>query len=148
MTAQMCEWFARCDRPAAGVAPHPVLGAVPTCAPCAQRFDLVLHEAAPQIVCTSCGGALTYRVTIESQPAAADNFDQLSDHRPAMFTHPTHLASVAAGTGQLTVRQYTQPWPSLDPGVVIAYAGPDPETGGRIWFALPEAVPTPKVVTA
>ena len=35
-----CEWFALCSRPAAGDAPHPVLGMVPVCAECAGRFDL------------------------------------------------------------------------------------------------------------
>jgi hypothetical protein len=29
-----CEWFALCDRPAAGTTAHPILGAVPTCDRC------------------------------------------------------------------------------------------------------------------
>lgn len=37
-----CEWFALCSRPAVGDAPHPVLGMVPVCADCANRFDLPL----------------------------------------------------------------------------------------------------------
>lgn len=36
----MCEWFALCDNPAAGAVAHPVLGAVPTCTRCANRFAL------------------------------------------------------------------------------------------------------------
>lgn len=30
-----CMWFARCENPATGTTPHPVLGDVPTCARCA-----------------------------------------------------------------------------------------------------------------
>lgn len=40
-----CEWFARCERPAAGTVAHPVLGDVPTCQECARRFDLDLRTA-------------------------------------------------------------------------------------------------------
>jgi len=39
----MCEYFALCVRPAAGVTAHPVLTWVPTCRECAARFDLELH---------------------------------------------------------------------------------------------------------
>jgi len=35
-----CEWFANCQRPANGDAPHPVFGMVPVCPECAARFDL------------------------------------------------------------------------------------------------------------
>lgn len=41
----VCEWFALCARPAAGVVAHPILDWVPTCARCAARFDLELVEA-------------------------------------------------------------------------------------------------------
>jgi len=37
---RVCEWFATCDRPAVGHAPHTVLGSVPSCAPCARRLGL------------------------------------------------------------------------------------------------------------
>jgi hypothetical protein len=30
-----CQWFARCDRNATTITPHPVLGDVPTCQRCA-----------------------------------------------------------------------------------------------------------------
>jgi hypothetical protein len=30
-----CQWFLRCSQPATGTSPHPILGAVPTCARCA-----------------------------------------------------------------------------------------------------------------
>lgn len=39
-SAPGCRYFAMCDRPAAGTTSHPVLGAVPTCQRCADRFDL------------------------------------------------------------------------------------------------------------
>lgn len=35
-----CEWFALCDRPAVGVAEHPVLQYVPICERCAIRFGI------------------------------------------------------------------------------------------------------------
>lgn len=37
-----CEWFAWCERDAAGVVVHPILGEVPTCQICADRLDLDL----------------------------------------------------------------------------------------------------------
>lgn len=37
---QLCEYFAGCTRPAVGTTPHPILGAVPTCQQCADRFEL------------------------------------------------------------------------------------------------------------
>lgn len=39
----MCEWFALCDKPAAGVVVHPVLGDVPCCTRCAEKLDLKLE---------------------------------------------------------------------------------------------------------
>lgn len=35
-----CEWFARCQRNATTLEPHPVLGAVPTC----DRCSAFIHE--------------------------------------------------------------------------------------------------------
>ena len=32
-----CKWFLRCDNPATGIMPHPVLGAVPICQSCADK---------------------------------------------------------------------------------------------------------------
>lgn len=32
--AQLCQWFAKCDRPATHLEPHPVLGPVPACDRC------------------------------------------------------------------------------------------------------------------
>lgn len=43
LTPPECEWFAGCDRPAAGVVAHPVLGDVATCQVCADRFELDLR---------------------------------------------------------------------------------------------------------
>lgn len=37
---QTCEWFALCDKPAAGNVAHPILGSVPTCQRCADRMEL------------------------------------------------------------------------------------------------------------
>ena len=39
-----CHWYALCDRPAAGIVEHPILGDVPTCGRCADRHDLTLVE--------------------------------------------------------------------------------------------------------
>jgi len=41
-----CQWFALCDRPAAGVVAHPVLGQVPTCSRCAATHGLELQGVA------------------------------------------------------------------------------------------------------
>src|SRR4051812_39144668 len=38
-----CEWFALCTREAVGTAPHPVLGDVPVCMPCANNMGLVVE---------------------------------------------------------------------------------------------------------
>jgi hypothetical protein len=40
----VCEWFALCENPATGLVAHPVLGHVPTCQRCADRFNLTLEE--------------------------------------------------------------------------------------------------------
>lgn len=37
-----CEWYALCPNPADGTVKHPVLGDVPTCQRCADRFELPL----------------------------------------------------------------------------------------------------------
>lgn len=37
-----CEWFALCFQPAAGIVKHPILGDVPTCQLCTDRFELPL----------------------------------------------------------------------------------------------------------
>jgi len=39
----VCQWFALCVRPAAGLVEHPILTDVPTCAECAYRFGMVLR---------------------------------------------------------------------------------------------------------
>lgn len=40
----LCQWFAMCEREAAGIVSHPVLEFVPCCLECAARFDLELQE--------------------------------------------------------------------------------------------------------
>ncbi len=35
-----CHWFIRCDRPAVGTTPHPILRDVLICASCAKKLDL------------------------------------------------------------------------------------------------------------
>jgi hypothetical protein len=37
-----CQWFALCDHAAVGTVTHPVLGDVPTCRRCADKFGLEL----------------------------------------------------------------------------------------------------------
>ena len=41
-TYGLCEYFAGCTRAAEGTVAHPILGQVPTCQRCADRFDLEL----------------------------------------------------------------------------------------------------------
>jgi hypothetical protein len=36
----VCQWFLLCDHDAVGTVPHPILGDVPTCQRCADKFDL------------------------------------------------------------------------------------------------------------
>lgn len=38
-----CNWFALCPNQADGYVEHPVLGKVPTCRDCAERFELALR---------------------------------------------------------------------------------------------------------
>ena len=33
----VCAWWALCTRPATGTQPHPILGPVPICGPCAEK---------------------------------------------------------------------------------------------------------------
>jgi hypothetical protein len=48
-----CEWFARCTNEAAGLAPHPILTAVPICWRCASRMG-ISDEVAPFPVPGDC----------------------------------------------------------------------------------------------
>lgn len=41
----ICDWFAKCKRPATGVVDHPTLGYVPTCTRCAAITNQVLVPA-------------------------------------------------------------------------------------------------------
>jgi len=53
----ICEWFAMCTNEAAGLAPHPVLTAVPICGSCASKMglsDQVTPFPAPE--CEATGG--------------------------------------------------------------------------------------------
>lgn len=34
-----CRWFARCDNPATGTRPHPILGDVPICDRCREKIE-------------------------------------------------------------------------------------------------------------
>lgn len=41
----MCEWYAMCEREAAGATPHPALGDVPICQECADKHQLPVTVA-------------------------------------------------------------------------------------------------------
>lgn len=36
----ICEWFLLCANEASVLVPHPILGEVPTCTRCVEKFDL------------------------------------------------------------------------------------------------------------
>lgn len=48
-----CEWFAKCTNEAAGLAPHPILTAVPICWSCASKMD-VTEQVKPFPVAEAC----------------------------------------------------------------------------------------------
>lgn len=81
------------------------------------------------IGCDACTGRLIYRVKLEDFPAEADNFDQLVDHLPAVFTWSDWLQSVAERReGRATVWHLADADQGGDwaEDTVIAYAGPHP----------------------
>lgn len=41
----LCEWYALCTNDAVGMVWHPILAAVPCCARCATKHDLVINPA-------------------------------------------------------------------------------------------------------
>ncbi|MDQ6524288.1 hypothetical protein RB608_11785 [Nocardioides sp. LHD-245] len=58
----------------------------------------------PTVACDQCRGRLVYRVKCEDFPAEADNFDQVVDHRPVVFTSQHWLTTVAENReGKVTV---------------------------------------------
>lgn len=96
-------------------------------------------DTAPTIACDQCTGNLIYRVKLEGFAAEQDNFDQLSDHRPGMFTNGPWLARAAMGRdGKVTVWRLADSDRGGDyaEDVVIAYAGPhpSPDVPGRTWM--------------
>ncbi|MDR6117232.1 hypothetical protein QE370_000416 [Aeromicrobium sp. SORGH_AS981] len=96
-------------------------------------------DTAPTIACDQCTGNLIYRVKLEDFAAEQDNFDQLSDHRPGMFTNTQWLAQVARGRGgKVTVWRLADADRGGDwaEDVMIAYAGPhpSPDVPGRTWM--------------
>lgn len=94
----------------------------------------------PSVACDQCGGPLAYRVKFEGFAAEADNFDQLVDHLPMLFTSQVWLRSVAENReGRVTVLRL----PDQDDAepVVIAYAGPHPSAPTeRLWSTAIDAV--------
>lgn len=89
-------------------------------------------SAVQTVACESCDAPNgRYRITFTFFAAAQDNFDQLSDHLPRLFTNSGWLAGVAANQlGTVTVQRLV-----ADAWTVIAYAGPDPvRPDQRIWI--------------
>lgn len=102
--------------------------------------------AAPayEMGCLGCTAVPAYRVR-RTHPNGHpdDNFDQLVDHEPMLFTsdmYLEHVATAGPGSGSVTVwrlgGQITEPMKlRIAAAEVIAYAGPDPLTGGRSWWS-------------
>lgn len=83
----------------------------------------------PTIGCDGCDGVMKYRTTFAGFEAAADNFDQLVDHLPRLFTLHTFLESVAfdrEGSVTITRLADTDTGGHVAADVVLAYAGPHP----------------------
>lgn len=81
------------------------------------------------IGCDACTGRLAYRVKFEGFPAEVDNFDQLVDHTPRLFTSRDWLRSVATHReGTVTVWRLADADQGGDwsEDTIIAYAGPHP----------------------
>lgn len=84
---------------------------------------------APEISCRGCTGNLIYRVKLEGFAAEADNFEQLVDHQPQLFTSRQWLRSVAetrAGTATVWRLADADQGGDFAEDTVIAYAGPHP----------------------
>lgn len=103
-------------------------------------------SAAPayEMACLACSGIPAYRVRVtHPNGLSGDNFDQLVDHRPRLFATDMYLeikATSGPGAGSVTVwrlgGQVTDPMKlRIADATVIAYAGPDPSTGGRTWWS-------------
>lgn len=88
--------------------------------------------------CLECAGVPAYRVK-RTHPNPDECFDQLVDHWPLLFTSDVFLTTVAMSShGSVTVwrleGRVTDPMKDqIAAAEVIAYAGPDPLTGGRSW---------------
>ncbi len=89
--------------------------------------------------CNACTGVIAYRVKLSSHPAEQDNFDQLVDHRPAIFTWADVLKAAAEATDDRSITVWRLA--DADQGgdwskdTVIAYAGPHPsKPGERTWL--------------
>lgn len=92
----------------------------------------------PVIGCGGCGGPLVYRVRFDGFTAPADNFDQLVDHIPMLFTARGWLEEVARDRkGRVTVWHLADADQGGDwsKDVVVAYAGPHPgDVPGRTFL--------------
>lgn len=100
--------------------------------------DTTTSNTEAMVGCDQCTGRLIYRVKLEGFRADADNFEQLVDHRPALFTHKDWLINVARERdGKVTVWRLADADQGGDfaEDVVIAYAGPHPsdEVPGRTY---------------
>lgn len=93
----------------------------------------------PTVACDQCTGRLIYRVKLDGYPAEVDNFDQLIDHRPEVFTweHVLKATAEADDDRSITVWRLADADQGGDfaEDVVIAYAGPHPSgSGERVWI--------------
>ena len=84
----------------------------------------------PIVACDQCDGVIRYRVRLAGYPHQPDNFDQLSDHLPQVFTWLDVLKDTAEHRDGRSITVWRLA--DADRGgdwiedTVLAYAGPHP----------------------